>query len=290
MQDKNSEKLNFVFWGTPDFAVYVLEELEKANYMPSLVVTTPDIKTGRGNNYEAPPVKKWADAHKIPTLQPEKINESFLNILSKNKYDVFILTAYGKILPKEVIHMPKYGILNTHPSLLPKLRGASPVRSAILNNEKNTGASVIILDEKMDHGPIVAQESVKIDETNWPPLLPELEEKLFKLGGNLLVKILEDYINGKIIPKAQDESLATFSQKVKKEDGLVDLEKDSGKTIYTKYCAFYGWPGIYFMKNGKRIKITEASLENSELKIKKVLPEGKKEIRYEDFLKINISK
>ncbi|MEK7080965.1 MAG: methionyl-tRNA formyltransferase [Patescibacteria group bacterium] len=280
-----SEKLNFVFFGTPNFAVYVLEELAEAGYLPSLVVTTPDIKIGRGNKYDSPPVKKWADAHNIPVLQPEIIDESFLNILRKNEYDIFVLTAYGKMLPKKLLDIPKYGILNTHPSLLPKLRGASPVRSAILNNERITGATVIILDEKMDHGPIVGQESIEIKEKDWPPLLSELEETLFRKGGKLLVKVMEDYVNGKIIPKTQDESKATYSKKIRREDGLVDLEKDPTKDIYNKYCAFYGWPGIYFVKNGKRIKITDAVFENGEFVIKKVLPEGKKEIKYEDFLK-----
>ena len=232
-------------------------------------------------------------------LQPEKIDENFLNILrkekEKNRCDLFILTAYGKLLPKELIEMPKYGILNTHPSLLPKLRGASPVRTAILNNEKITGATVIVLDEKMDHGPIVAQEKIEIEDKDWPPLLPVLEEKLFRTGGKLLVKIMQDYVDGKIIPKIQDESKATFSKKIIKEDGLVDLLKDSPKEIYTKYCAFYGWPGIYFLDcrslggdgyETKRIKITEAIFENGVFVIKKVIPEGRKEIKYEDFTRV----
>jgi len=281
MQNKN---LKFVFFGTPDLAVYVLKELAEAGYFPSLVVTAPDLKVGRGHNYESPPVKKWAEDNKIPVLQPKVIDESFINILQEKEYDVFILTAYGKMLPKKILNMPKHGILNIHPSLLPRLRGPSPVRSAILNNERNTGATVIVLDEKMDHGPIVAQESVEIDDRDWPPLLPTLEEKLFLKGGKLLVEVMEDYIQGRITPKLQDEIKATYCEKIKKEDGLVDLLNDLPKEIYTKYCALYGWPGIYFMKNGKRVKITEVTFINNELTIKKVLPEGKKEIKYEDFL------
>ncbi len=272
------KKINFIFLGTPDLAVYVLEELEKKDYLPSLVITAPDMKIGRGNIFDAPPVKKWGYAHKIPTLQPEKIDAKLLNTLRKEKYDVFILAAYGKILPKELIDMPTYGILNVHPSLLPRLRGPSPIRSAILNNERETGTSIIVLDEKMDHGKIVAQESIEM--TNWPPFLPNLEEKLFRIGGKLLVKILPDYINEKITPKIQDENKVTFCKKIKKEDGLVDLLKDNPKDIWVKYRALYGWPGIYFMQNGKRIKITEAEFQNENFIIKKVIPEGKKEMKY----------
>ncbi|MEK9182745.1 MAG: methionyl-tRNA formyltransferase [Patescibacteria group bacterium] len=282
MKEGVNKKLNFVFWGTPDFAVYILLELKEAGYLPSLVVTTRDMKIGRGNKFDSPPVKKWADKEGIPVLQPETIDELFLDILRKEKYDVFILTAYGKMLPKKLLAIPKHGILNTHPSLLPKLRGPSPVRSAILNDERGTGATVIVLDEKMDHGPIVAQEGIEIKEEDWPPLLPVLEEMLFRKGGKLLVKILEDYVDGKIAPVPQDESKATYCKKIKKEDGLVDLEKDSGRDIYKKYCAFYGWPGIYFMKNGKRIKITKAKLEDGKFVVEKIIPENGKEMDYKD--------
>jgi methionyl-tRNA formyltransferase len=277
MQDKN---LKFVFFGTPNLAVYVLEELEKAGYVPSLVVTSPDLKVGRGNNYEPTPVKKWADAHSISVLQPKVLDESFVNLLQEKESDVFILAAYGKMLPKKILNIPKHGILNVHPSRLPRLRGPSPVRSAILNNERDTGTTVILLDEKMDHGPIVAQEEIKINDKDWPPLLPILEEKLFRLGGRLLVKTMGDYIKGKVIPKPQNESQATYSEKIKKENGLVDLLNDSPKEIYTKYCALYGWPGIYFIQNGKRIKITKARMEDEKFVIEKVIPENGKEINY----------
>ncbi|MDO8659475.1 MAG: methionyl-tRNA formyltransferase [Candidatus Parcubacteria bacterium] len=272
------KKLNFVFLGTPDLAVYVLEELSKADYLPSIVITASDMKVGRGNIFIAPPVKKWANVHHIPTLQPDKINEEFLNILRKEKYDIFILAAYGKILPKELIDMPKHGILNVHPSLLPRLRGPSPIRSAILNNERETGTSIIVLDEKMDHGKIVAQESIEIKD--WPPFLPDLEEKLFRMGGKLLTKILQDYVSGKITPKIQDENKVTFCKKIKKEDGLIDILKDRAQEIWVKYRALYGWPGIYFMQNGKRIKITDADFQDGEFVIKKVIPENGKEIEY----------
>ena len=290
MKENLGKNLKFVFFGTPELALYVLEELAEAGYFPTLVVTSPDLKVGRGKKYDSPPVKKWAEAHSIPVLQPEVIDESFVNLLQEKDYDVFILTAYGKMLSKKILNIPKHGILNVHPSMLPRLRGPSPVRSAILNNERDTGTTIIVLDEKMDHGPIVTQESIEIKDKDWPPLLPILEEKLFRQGGKLLVQVVENYIKGKIIPKLQDESKATYCEKIKKADGLVDLLKDSPKEIYIKYCALYGWPGIYFIKNGKRIKITKATFLNGELIIEKVLPEGKKEIKWQEFTKSNTSK
>ena len=282
MQGNFNKDLKFVFFGTPDLAVYVLEDLAGAGYLPSLMVTAPDLKVGRGNNYDSPPVKKWAEVHNIPVLQPRVIDESFTNLLQNKNYDVFILTAYGKMLSQKILSIPKHGILNIHPSMLPRLRGPSPVRSAILNNERDTGATVIVLDEKMDHGPIVVQESIEIKDKDWPPLLPILEEKLFRLGGKLLVKAMGNYLKEKITPKPQDESRATYCEKIKKEDGLVDLLNDSPKEIYIKYCALYGWPGIYFMQNGKRIKITKAKLENDKFIIEKIIPENGKEIDYKN--------
>jgi len=282
MQGNFNKDLKFAFFGTPDLAVYVLEEIARAGYLPSLMVTAPDLKVGRGNNYDSPPVKKWAEVHNIPVLQPRVIDESFTNLLQNKNYDVFILTAYGKMLSQKILSIPKHGILNIHPSMLPRLRGPSPVRSAILNNERDTGATVIVLDEKMDHGPIVVQESIEIKDKDWPPLLPILEEKLFRLGGKLLVKAMGNYLKEKITPKPQDESRATYCEKIKKEDGLVDLLNDSPKEIYIKYCALYGWPGIYFMQNGKRIKITKAKLENDKFIIEKIIPENGKEIDYKN--------
>ncbi len=287
---KSFKNFNFAFFGTPELAVYVLEELEEAGYLPSLIVTTPDLKVGRGNNYEPTPVKKWAEAHGIPVLQPEKIDNSLANQLKAISYELFIVAAYGKILPKETLSIPKHGILNIHPSLLPRLRGPSPVRSAILNNERETGVTVIVLDEKMDHGPIVAQEGIEIKDKDWPPLLPDLEEKLFRLGGKLLVKTLNTpsasgtspYVGGGWVGVRQDESKATYCEKIKKEDGLVDLLNDSSKEIYIKYCALYGWPGIYFIQNGKRMKITKARLENDKFVIEKIIPENGKEMDYKN--------
>jgi len=183
-------------------------------------------------------------------------------------------------MPENILNITKLGSLNIHYSLLPKYRGASPVESAILNGDTETGVTIQKMEYKMDSGPIIATEKTEIfpDEK-----APDLRKRLLKIGGELLVKMLNTP-EWKETP--QDESGATFCKKIKKEDGLMDLA-DNTKKNYNKFRAYAAWPRTFFFQNGKRIIITAAVLENGEFKIKKVLPEGKKEIKYEDFLKQN---
>jgi len=229
-----------------------------------------------------PPVKTWAEENKIPFLQPEKLNQEFILELKDKKCDVFIVVAYGKIMPEEIISMPKHGSINIHYSLLPKYRGASPVEQAVLNGDTVTGVTIQKMKFALDSGPIIAQKKIEImpDEK-----APDLRKRLIKDGGKLLVQTLSDFSEGKIKEVAQDETLATHSKKIKKEDGLIDLNDDAIKN-YNKFRAYAAWPRTFFFKNDKRIIITDAVLENNKFIIKKVLPEGKKEIKYEDFLKI----
>ncbi len=276
----------FVFFGTPHFAVFVLEELEQAGFIPSLIVTAPDKPQGRKLVVTPPSVKRWADEHGVPVLQPETIDDAFMNTLRAEQYDIFITAAYGKILPKELLEIPKHGALNVHPSLLPKLRGASPVRSAILENVSETGVTVMLMDEKMDHGPVVAQAKITIALEDWPPPARILEEMLAREGGKLLAEVLPDWIAGKITPEVQDDTKATFCKKIKKEDGLLDLSDDPYQN-FLKIRAFDGWPGTFFFsKRGDkdiRIKINDAEFKNGKLEITRVTPEGKSEVSYKDF-------
>ena len=172
--------------------------------------------------------------------------------------------------------MPKLGSINIHYSLLPKYRGASPVESAILNGDTETGVTIQKMTYEMDAGDIIAQEKVDIlpGET-----APELRKRLIKIGGELLVKTLPDFTEGKTKPVPQNGSLASVCKKIKKEDGLIDLEGDSQKN-YNKFRAYALWPRTFFFKNGKRIIITDATLENGKFIIKKIIPEGGKEIDY----------
>lgn len=303
MQNKD---LKFVFFGTPDVASETLEILKKNGYIPSLIVTSPDKKQGRKMILTPPPVKIWAEENNIRYIQPEKIgnleevfmtssqadeprkaifqqknmrgNKNFFQI-----YDFFIVVAYGKIIPENILNMPKLGSFNIHYSLLPKYRGASPVESAILNGDMETGVTIQKMKYKMDSGNIVAQEKINIfpDEK-----ASDLRKRLIKIGGELLVKTLPNIINGKINEIVQNEDSATYCKKIKKEDGLVDLNADAIKN-YNKFRAYAHWPRTFFFKENKRIIITDATLENNKFVIKKVLPEGKKEIKYEDFLRIS---
>jgi len=189
---------------------------------------------------------------------------------------LFIVVAYGKILPEKLINLPKLGSLNIHYSLLPKYRGASPVESAILNGDIETGVTIQKMEFKMDAGPIVAQEKIFIHSNE---KTPDLRKRLIKIGGELLVKTLPIYIENKIKLIPQNEIEATYCKKIKKEDGLIDLN-DSPIKNYNKYKAYAIWPRTYFFKNGKRIIVTKAKLENDEFIIEKIIPENGKEIYY----------
>ncbi|MBI3888665.1 methionyl-tRNA formyltransferase [Candidatus Nomurabacteria bacterium] len=285
----SDNKLNFAFWGTPDVASGTLEMLKQAGFLPSLIVTSPDKPQGRKMIIAPPPVKVWAIENNIPYIQPEKLDEELTLKLSTFNFQLFIVVAYGKIMPENILNLPKMGSINVHYSLLPKYRGASPVESAILNGEAETGVTIQKMEFKMDSGPVVAEEVTEIlpDEK-----APDLRKRLIKIGGELLVKTLTPSASG-ISPftggEKQDESKATFCKKIKKEDGLIDLHDDAVKN-YNKFRAYAAWPRTFFFQNDKRIIITDAVLQNNQFVIKKVLPEGKKEIKYEDFLKTRTSK
>ncbi len=274
---------SFAFFGSDSIAIPVLEELEKAGFLPSLMVCSPDKPKGRGLKLTSPPAKVWAEKRNIRVLQPEKLNDEFhSNILTNvgmNTYTFGVVASYGKIIPQKIIDLFPKGLLNVHPSLLPKLRGPSPIESAILSEEK-TGVTIIKLDAQMDHGAIVAQREV--DFAEWPPYYKEAEEKLGREGGKLLAEILPSYLNGKISAHEQDHSQATFTKKFNKEDGLIDLTNNSEKNL-RKIRAFSEWPGAYFFQNTKRIKIKTAHIERGELKIDRVIPESKKETDFSAF-------
>jgi len=281
------KKINFVFWGTPDVASETLEILKQAGFLPSLIVTAPDKPQGRKMLITPPPVKVWAEKNNIPYLQPEKLTPSAFSAspLVRGMLDggielLSIVVAYGKIMPEEILNIPKLGSINIHYSLLPKYRGASPVESAILNGEVETGVTIQKMEYKMDSGPILAMERVSIfpDEK-----ASDLRKRLIKIGGELLVKILPDLIEGKTKEVSQDESQATFCKKIKKEDGLVNLGAELPSVLYNKFRAYATWPRTFFFQDNKRIIITDATLENNQFVIKKVLPEGKKEIDYKNF-------
>ena len=255
--------------------------------LPNLIITSPDKPKGRGLIMEANPVKIWAQENNIKFLTPKKLDSDFMFQVSSFKFQFFLVASYGKIVPKVILDMPKYGVLNIHPSLLPKYRGPSPLQEQILNDEKNVGVTVMLMDAEIDHGPIIAQEEIEIQ--NWPLNLMELKEITAKTGVKLLVDNLEAWINKKMEAKEQDHDQATFTKKVEKNDGLLDLEFGKPYENYLKTKAYYPWPGtFFFITKGEqkiRIIIKESEYVNGEFHILKVLPEGKKEMSYEDFLR-----
>lgn len=289
------KNLRIAFFGTPQFAVDVLEELAKAHVLPSVIVTAPDTPRGRGLTLTPPEAKSWALEHEIPTLQPQTLrlkgDDHDRDILYNSEWDLFIVASYGKILPQSLLDIPRHGTLNVHPSLLPEYRGASPIRSAILDDKPEAvGVSIMFLDAGMDTGPIVAQARVTLDRESgeWPLPALTLEKLLAHEGGQLLAEILPEWLKGEVTPEPQDAQKATFSQKITKEMGLLDLRADAWKN-YLKICALEGWPGTFFFteRHGKtlRVKITDASFENDTLTITRVIPEGKKEMSYTDFMR-----
>lgn len=286
--DLGRNGVRFAFFGTSRIAVFVLDELKNAGLMPSLIITPPDKPKGRGLALQPFPAKLWAQSNNIEILQPERLDSEFATLLTTNYrlLTVCVVVDYGKLLPRTVLCIPRRGFLNVHPSLLPRLRGPSPIRSAILNDEKNTGVSIILLDEEMDHGPLISQK--RVTPAIWPTRAPQLEELLMREGGRLLAQILPQWVAGEIEAQEQNHDVATYSEKIKKEDGLLDLKADAYKNLL-KIRAYDGWPGTYafFERNGKnvRVSILDAHLADEKLVIDAVKPEGKREMKYEEFLR-----
>jgi methionyl-tRNA formyltransferase len=291
----------FVYFGSSRLSVIVLDELLRLGYKPSLIVTTPDKPQGRKLILTANVVKTWAIEHGIPVLDPIKLDDVFLANLKLVTCNLFIVASYGKIIPDKIIELPTHKTLNIHPSLLPQYRGASPLPTAILEDTKKTGVSIMQLDAEMDHGPVIAQKKIDITEhfKDWPTY-EDFEEFMAKQGAQLLAESMPAWVAGKITPQEQDHSKATYTKKLTKEDGLIDfsigelknlaqIPFDRAYTIFRKIQAFHEWSQAYFFieKDGTklRIKITEAVFEGETLMINKVIPEGKKEISYSDFVR-----
>jgi methionyl-tRNA formyltransferase len=283
-------KPRIIFFGTPDIAVWVLEELQNAGFIPELIVTNPDRPRGRKMKLTPPPVKVWAEEHNIEVFQPESLSDPEVEEkLRRYDSDLYVVIAYGGIIPKEILDIPKHGVLNVHPSLLPEFRGASPIRSAILEDRRETGATIMLMDEKVDHGPILAQEMYVPEE--WPIDGQVLDNRLATLGGKLLAETIPEWVAGNIDPQEQDHDVATFSTKITKDMAELQIDPNNLPTgneayqTYLKICAFSGWPETFFMHGGKRVKIKSARLsDEGALEILKVVPEGKNEMSFEDFL------
>lgn len=240
--------LKFAFFGSSRFSEFILEELNNAGYSPILNV----------DNAKVP----------LPDLHPDT--------------DLCMVASFGKILPKKYLGIPKLGFLNVHPSLLPEFRGPSPIQNLILQN-KEPGITIIKMDEKMDHGPILAQEKVAVEP--FPDHYNVVEEKLARAGGKLLIKVLKNLPT----PVPQDETRATYVKLVKKEEGLLNLN-DKPEINHRKVLAYSTWPGAYFFfetKSGKKLRIVvkDAEIRDGTFTPTHVIPEGKREMGWQDFLR-----
>ena len=245
--------------GTPESAAKVLQTLIGAKEEIIGVITQPDRPKGRHLKPTSPPVKELALKYDLPVYQPEKITRATLEPL---KPDLVVVVAYGKLLPKEVLDLPKYGSLNIHASLLPRYRGAAPIQHALLDGEKETGVTIFQLDETLDTGDIIAQEKVKIEEKD---TVPTLADKLFKLGAELLLKVIADLKAGQKLSKIkQDPSQATYAPSLKKEDGVINWQKGASE-ILNQIRALNPWPGAFTHFKGKLLKIWEAEIEPATL-------------------------
>ncbi len=274
---KNTNNINFAFWGTPEVASITLQRLIDADYMPHVVITNPDRPAGRGLALTPSPVKILAEKYNIKVLQPEKITEEFVKEFSNYSIDLNIVVAYGNILPKSIIDMPIHGTLNIHYSLLPKYRGAAPLEGALLSGDKVTGVTIQKMVYKLDAGDIIAIKEVSIDDSIDKESLRTI---LIDTGAQLLIDTLPEYTAGNIIPTPQDESKASHIGKINKEDGQINIDGDAILN-YNKYRAYSGWPGIYYFdEKSKRVKITKARLEGGRFVIERIIPEGKSERDY----------
>jgi len=251
-------KPKIVFFGTPYFAAVTLKALIDNGYDIREVFTQPDKKIGRKQEVVFSRVKDLAVERKIKVFQPKSLKEiEVIRKIGEIGADLFIVAAYGKILPKEILDIPKFGAINIHGSLLPKYRGASPVQCAILEGEKETGITLMRMNEKMDEGDILLQKKIKIDEND---TTETLMKKLAELGAKMTAKFIPDHIQGKIDPISQDHDKATYCKPVRRNDGKVDWE-ETAEEILRQWRAYFPWPGIFSdleMRNQlKRLKLSD---------------------------------
>ncbi len=257
--------------GNSEFAKDILDSIVREKYQVLAIITQPDKKVGRKQEIKIGPVKEFSDRQKIPVLEPKKLDEEMIEMVRNLDPNLIIVTAYGKIIPKEILEIPKYKSINVHPSMLPEFRGPSPIQNAILSGKKEIGITIMLMDEKMDHGDILTQTKIKIypDENT-----ETLSKRIVELSANLLLETIANWIDGKIKPQKQDDSKATYCQLIEREDGHI-FWNEGATEIYNKFRAFTPWPGIFTVweKDGNIIRLKLAKIKTQEKE-----PEEKREI------------
>ena len=257
--DSFPSRQKIIFMGTPQFAVPTLRTLIHEEYKILSVVTQPDRPKGRGRKLTPSPVKILAQENNINILQPERLNDSFLNLLLPLKPDLLIVVAFGQIIPGKVLSSAKWGGINIHASLLPKYRGSAPIQWAIINNEKKTGLTTMFMDEGLDTGPILIQQEVDILEGE---TAGQLHDRLSSLAPGLLIKTLQGLAEGTIKRRKQDDSLATYASKLTKEQGLIDWSWPAER-LCGLIRGLDPWPGAFTYYNGKMLKMFGCFLANN---------------------------
>ena len=269
-----NNNLKIAFFGTPEFATETLSALAEAGYNTSAIITQPDRPLGRKHAMTPSPVKVWALAHNVPVVS--------LTDIEQIQFDLGIVVAYGNIIPRKILGIPKYGIINIHYSLLPKYRGASPVQAALLAGDTETGVTIATLEKKLDRGPILAKVVHPIAPND---TYNTLHPKLVRLGNDLLIKTLEDYLAGKTVPQTQEHSKATYCGKIDTSDGLIDLADPVRSDRIVR--ALNPNPGAYFVYKNKRIKVLSGHISDELYIPEKIIPEGGREMTWGDFKRGN---
>lgn len=266
-----SKQTRVVFFGTPELAVPALQALVESGVNVVAVVTQPDKPVGRKQIMTAPPVQIWAEQHNLKVIQPTKIRtQEFETWLKEQQADVCVVVAYGKIFPESLLKIPPLGFVNIHPSLLPQLRGATPIPFAILNGLQETGVTIMLMDAGMDTGPLLLQEKIDLPARatyHW------LHDQLKELGAKLLIHALDGYINGTISPTPQPAE-GTKTTLLERSHGEVSWDAGAEK-IDRLWRAFHPFPGVTILSEGKRLKLIACDLQDQQLIIKKIQPEGK---------------
>lgn len=248
--------MNVIFMGTPEFAVPTLIKLYENKHNISLVVTQPDKPSGRGKKLKKSEVKEAAEKLNLPVFQPDKIKKpENIEILKKYNADVIIVVAYGQILSKEILGMPKYGCINVHASLLPKLRGAAPLNWAIINGETHTGVTTMKMDVGLDTGDMLLKSEVKIsDNMN----VGELHDMLMHTGAELLIETLNKLENGLLEPEKQQDALSSYAPMFNNDNRRINWN-NTAKSIHNLIRGLSPWPTAYFIMEGKTVKVYEST-------------------------------
>lgn len=253
--------MKIIFAGTSEFAVPILKSIAlQSNWDVSLIIAEPAKPAGRKNQLAHSPVAQAAQELNLKLVTPKSVKDAADEIRNINP-DIMIVVAYGQILPCDIFDLPKHKTVNIHPSLLPKLRGSSPIQTTLAQGLTETGVSLMLIDEKLDHGPIISQELLATSEVD---NYFTLEKKLADLGAKMIMRDLPRYISGDLKPKPQDDSRATYTKLIKKEDGRMDWQKMSDENIHNLWRAYIKWPGIFTFfknKNGQNIRLKLIQIE-----------------------------